>query len=245
MQTLPTQHPGQFCGPHVVCPKHEPLMHDSPNDWQLLHCWPPKPHAKESVPGTHTLPWQQPPQFCGPQNVPMHCWNWHVAPKFRQSRHCWPPKPHAVEESPDTHVLPRQHPEQLEVEHVGWPPQIPPTGKGRHDSPIAPQLTHCWPCWPHALFAFPAMHWSPKQQPVQFCGPHPCLTHCWPTHARPWFAQCRQISPPAPHSFGPVPAKHTLPSQQPLHDWDPQLVTGLPQAWRAASQSWKPSAWQF
>jgi hypothetical protein len=40
-QALPTQHPGQFAGPHVGWPRHWPLTHVSPSGTQSWHVEPP------------------------------------------------------------------------------------------------------------------------------------------------------------------------------------------------------------
>ncbi len=76
-------------------------------------------------------------------------------------------------------------------------------------------------------------------------APQGACAHCWLLHVSPSFAQCWQVLPAKPHSFGSEPAKHTLPSQHPPQSAESHDVTGLPQAWRVASQIWKPSAVQF
>jgi hypothetical protein len=83
---LPSQQPGQLCGPHppasTICWQNPPGQ--TLPAGHVVHVWPPKPHAVVVSPETHTLPWQQPGQLFGP-HAPESIWTWqkpawHVVP---------------------------------------------------------------------------------------------------------------------------------------------------------------------
>jgi hypothetical protein len=136
---LPTQHPGQFDGPHVGCVTHAPLEQVAPVPKQSKHCSPPKPHAVCCVPAWHELPTQHPGQFCGPHVVdPTHAPFKHDSPKAKQSWHVPPPAPHAKEFRPDMQTLPTQQPLQFCGPHDVCPWQKPLL----HASPLRVQSWH-------------------------------------------------------------------------------------------------------
>jgi hypothetical protein len=219
---------------------HCPLVHVSPNVVQSWHCVPPKPHALAWSPKTHVLPWQQPPQFCGPHVVgATHCWFWHVSPSGTQSWHCCPACPHAPSTLPATHALFWQHPGHVFGLHA--------TGETHawftHLSPSGVQFTHVAPPLPHVASSLPSMHVLPTQQPWQLFGPHVgCATHCWLVHVSPSAWQLLHAPPPNPHANDEVPTEHALPWQHPPQLAGPQLgcPTHVPfeHVSARATQSW-------
>ena len=86
---------------------------------QVVHAWPPTPHALSEVPATQVFPMQQPEQLellhVGGGLSQMPALQTAVLPQFM---HTLPPAPHAVDEVPETHVLPEQQPEQLDGPQV-------------------------------------------------------------------------------------------------------------------------------
>jgi hypothetical protein len=78
-QLLPTQHPGQLPALHVTGVWQVRSfgwpggIHVLPVAAQFVHCPPCLPQATESVPVTHVVPSQHPPQFFGPHvGMPAH-----------------------------------------------------------------------------------------------------------------------------------------------------------------------------
>jgi hypothetical protein len=93
-QLLPTQQPGQFPALQVTGVWHERSLgwpcgaQMRPVAVQLAQAFPCRPHALESLPATHVVPLQQPPQFAGPHvGVP-----WQAPPPLPpgEGRHAWP-----------------------------------------------------------------------------------------------------------------------------------------------------------
>jgi hypothetical protein len=188
---------------------HWPLVHVSPTVVQSWHCAPPKPHALGVSPKTHVLPWQHPPQFCGPHSVAAtHAWFWQVSPCWVQFWHAMPACPHAESTSPATHALFWQHPAQV----FGLHPLVETQAWFEHVSPVEAQSTHVAPPEPQVTFSEPSMHVLPTQHPLQFCGLQVgWAMHCWLVHVSPNPWQFWHVTPPNPHAKGEVPTRHELP----------------------------------
>jgi len=158
-QLLPTQQPGQFAGPQVtgVWQVRSPAQM-RPVVVQLVHAAPWRPHAVASLPVTHVVPWQQPPQFWGPhvgvpwQVPPPPGKDRHVWPDAVQLVHDWPATPHAVASVPERHLSPTQQPAQLVASHLPTP-QVPV--RGSHARPCDAQSTQAAPPVPHAKASSP------------------------------------------------------------------------------------------
>jgi len=86
-QLLPTQQPGHVAALHVTGVWHvRSPPQTRPVDVQFVHAWPCLPHAVASLPTTHVLPWQQPPQLAGLHvGVPMQ-----TPPPPGMSSQVWP-----------------------------------------------------------------------------------------------------------------------------------------------------------
>jgi hypothetical protein len=105
-QVLPAQHPGQVAGPHAVVPPQTPpepgvAKHAWPLALQLMHSWPPLPHAVLSVPWMHWPPKQQPLQLPGPHVGVVHCPLLQESPSLWQCRQIWPGPPHSFGSPPE------------------------------------------------------------------------------------------------------------------------------------------------
>jgi hypothetical protein len=106
-QSLPTQQPAQLPALHVTGVWHVRSfgwpcgMHCLPVAAQFVHAWPCLPHAVASLPMTHFVPSQQPPQFCGPhvgvpsQRPPPPGFERQIWAMIVQLSHAAPLSPHA------------------------------------------------------------------------------------------------------------------------------------------------------
>jgi hypothetical protein len=193
----------------------------------------------------------------------------HSAPRLDelQPTHSPPAAPHIVGSVPATQVEPLQQPplhgcvdEQVPV-HTCWlvsqawfagqslvtlQPQVP--ARQAPPSALVLQSVHAFPSAPQILFALPALHTPPEQQPpLHGCVDEQRLVQaCWlvsqaqPTrqslealqpqlpppvtasHTAPAVeeAQGWHRPPPLPHADAMVPVTQVVPSQQPpLHAW--------------------------
>ncbi len=208
---LKSQQPGQFCGPQPP-PSPGPIRQPPPSQTafggQAKHWDPKAPHWNWLPPPWQTPFWsQQPWQFCGPQD-PVRT----QAPPLQnvcggQTAHWIPPNPQS-KESPPPWQTPfwSQHPPQFAGEQL-WVVQVPPT----HDPP--PQFWHCCPFRPHAFWLPPVMHWAPRQQPLQFCGPQGVAMHWWEPGSHTALAdeQFWHCWPPVPQVLLSVPSTQRNP----------------------------------
>jgi len=107
----------------------EPWVQTSEGCGQLKQGAPLRPHSAAEVPGLHWLPWQQPVQLLGPQELR----DWQlplvasqVCPWSAQLRQPIPPLPHWVLVGLVTQVVPLQQPVQLLGVQVPVPPSQTP-----------------------------------------------------------------------------------------------------------------------
>ena len=224
-----------------------------------VHAAPPLPHSARVVAITQALPAQQPAQFAG-----LHAGGaWHVRafacpsgsqilPVALQFAHAAPFVPHALASVPTTHVVPLQQPAQLPGPHAAVPWHCPPVPDGPQAWPVAVQLTHAPPLFPHDVLSRPGRHWSPTQQPVQFVASHLVVLHARvaPSHVRPSCEQSVQVAPLLPHAVASLPARQVATPlsklQHPLgHSSGPQFALGRSQTRPfVTSQVVKPFAMQ-
>jgi hypothetical protein len=220
------QQPAQLPGPHLST--HFLPVHTWLPIVQSLHEAPPVPHALSCVPTTHTLPEQQPfGHVAGPHAGLAHAPPWQTSPIATQLPQFIPPTPQAVSCVPTAQMLPTQQPRQLPglQRAAGWQTpggtQVSFTLHGLH---IAPPVPHS------AVVGF-AMHVLPRQQPLQFAGPHVIAgwhvrSFGWPlgTQTSPIALQLAHGCPPLPHAVLSVPPAHVWPTQQPPQFAGPQLA---------------------
>jgi hypothetical protein len=149
---------------------------------QSAHEAPFWPHWLLTKPGWQALlASQQPGQFwalqAGGGTLTQVC-IWQLSLSATQFWHCCPPEPQSALDVPVMQTLPAQHPGQLPGPHVPCCRQVPPMPPlEAHVSFIPAQLAHCWPLAPQAVWSVPVRHCWPKQQPLQFFGPHAGCTH--------------------------------------------------------------------
>jgi hypothetical protein len=211
-----SQQPTQLDGPQGGGgARQTPPLHTSPIALQLVHAWPPRPHAPSPVPVTHApvVGSQHPLQLVGPHAGAPHAPFVHCSAALVQFTHVDPFTPHAVSCVPMAHTPFTQHPGHVAGPHVASQKPFTHVDEGPHG-------WHCAPPVPHAPTCVPATHVLPWQQPAQFVASHvAATTHAPPVHWVP-VPHCAHATPFAPQSKSSVPGKHAFPTQHPA-----QLVT--------------------
>jgi hypothetical protein len=181
------QQPGHVSGLQEPCDSQTPPWPPAerqapPTAWQLMHCWPPRPHSVGELPATQALPAQQPWQLlalqtvCPSQTPPVPSAT-HLPPLARQFPHTAPWIPHAAGSVPERHSSPKQQPLHVCEPHGGCTQVC----CGEHARLELSQCRQAWPFRPHSFGSVPTRHSLPSQHPLQVEGSQTAtvLPHAW------------------------------------------------------------------